>query len=164
MPLPNEPSSSTRYQAPPQSAQLVADGLQYTKADVVLLAPFILEEIAKSSTLLETISHNLETIFYAGGDVSQASGDTLTSRVRFFNVHGATEMGSFPALRRTGPWCDFRQKSETCTKHLSYETPSRKTSKPCLSCSHTSMSMGPTTCSLPTQEDKGRCPIAGERK
>lgn len=84
------------------SAKLVSDALKHIKADAVLLAPPYMEQIAKDSTMLDIISSNCETAAYGGGDISQAAGDMVTTKIRLFNFNGSTETGSYPTLRPTG--------------------------------------------------------------
>lgn len=80
------------------------DCLKHTHADVAMLTPPMAEEIAKTPAQLEFVSKNLDSIFYAGGDVSQKLGDVLTSKLKFFNHNGSTEMGMYPLLRQEGEW------------------------------------------------------------
>ncbi|MCJ1270590.1 hypothetical protein MMC22_010487 [Lobaria immixta] len=86
------------------SAQVLVDGLKHTTADIAILTPPMVEEIAKSPAHLEFVSQNLETIFYIGGDVSHEVGDVLMNKVKFFNTNGSTEMGAYPALEVEGSW------------------------------------------------------------
>ena len=81
------------------SARSVYDGLKHVKADALFLAPPFLEQIAKSPDMADSITSNVETVMYGGGDVSQWSGDALASKVKLFNFYGSTETGSFPLLR-----------------------------------------------------------------
>ncbi len=81
------------------SAETVVDGLKHAKADVVILAPPFLEQIAKSVEMRDLITDNVATVTYGGGDVSQWSGDALTHKVKLFNFNGSTETGGFPLLR-----------------------------------------------------------------
>ena len=78
--------------------------IQYSHADIALLPSAFIHEIAKSSDLLNLAAKHLEYIFYTGGDVAEPYGDTVASHVKLFNVNGATEMASYPALRPAGAW------------------------------------------------------------
>lgn len=78
--------------------------VQHSRADIALLPSAFIHEIAKNSDLLDLASTHLEYIFYTGGDVAEPYGDKVASRVKLFNVNGATEMASFPALRPAGAW------------------------------------------------------------
>lgn len=106
------------------SAQVLVDGLKSTRADVALLQPSMIAEIAKNPAHLDVVSRNLGSIYYAGGDVSQKVGDVLMNKVKFSNLHGSTETGGYPLLEVDGPedWkyiiphpdvgFEFRQQSE----------------------------------------------------
>lgn len=84
------------------SAQLVTDGLRHVKADVAILVPPYMEQIARNPALLDIISSNLDTVAYGGGDISQFAGDTITTKVRLFSFNGSTETGLYPLLRPSG--------------------------------------------------------------
>ncbi|KAI9842652.1 MAG: putative NRPS-like protein biosynthetic cluster [Sclerophora amabilis] len=86
------------------SAQSMVEGLRHTKADTAFLGPPMMEDIGKSPEMLDFIADNLDIIFYGGGDISQAAGDAITSRVKLYNSNGSTEMGSYPAIRPEGEW------------------------------------------------------------
>ncbi|KAL8841961.1 MAG: hypothetical protein Q9176_002898 [Flavoplaca citrina] len=92
------------------SAQVTIDGLKFVKADAVFLAPPFLEQIAKDQDMSNIIGDNVETVIYAGGDVSQWTGDALASKVQLFNFNGSTETGSYPLLRPSGtfPFEDWK--------------------------------------------------------
>lgn len=81
------------------SAQSVVDGLKQARAAALFLAPPFLEQIAKTPDMLDFITSNVDVVTYAGGDVSQWSGDALASKVKLFNFNGSTESGSYPLLR-----------------------------------------------------------------
>ncbi|KAF2468470.1 acetyl-CoA synthetase-like protein [Lindgomyces ingoldianus] len=82
----------------------IVDCLSHTKADIALIPPWMVHEVGQNQELLDFVGENLESIFYTGGDVAEPFGDAVSSRVKLFNVNGATEMASFPALRPTGNW------------------------------------------------------------
>lgn len=84
------------------SAQLVSDALKHVDADAAVLVPPYMEQIAQSPAMLDFITSNLETIAYGGGDISQAAGDTVTTKIRLFNFNGSTECGLYPLLRPSG--------------------------------------------------------------
>ena len=86
------------------TAQLLVDGLRHTKADVALVSPPIAAEISKSPSMLDFIVDNLDTLLYAGGDVPQTFGTPITSRMKFLNVYGSSELANIPALRPEGTW------------------------------------------------------------
>ena len=81
------------------SAQSVVDALKRVRADALILAPPFLEQIAKSQEMVDSVTTNVETVTYGGGDVSQWSGDILTRKTKLFNFNGSTETGVLPSLR-----------------------------------------------------------------
>ncbi|MCJ1463039.1 hypothetical protein MMC07_001643 [Pseudocyphellaria aurata] len=87
------------------SAQVLVDGLKHTRADIAMLTPTMVEEIARNPALLDFVSRNLDTIFYGGGTVSKEAGDVLMNKVKFFNANGSTELGIYPTLEEEGSWC-----------------------------------------------------------
>ena len=88
----------------PPSAELAVECLKHTKADAVTLAPPYVEEIGRSPEILDFLSRNVETLFWAGGDVSLAAGDAISSKIKLFTTCGSTEMGMWPTLCRSGEW------------------------------------------------------------
>lgn len=84
------------------SAQLVTDALKHNKADAAILAPPYMEQIAQDPAMLDHITSNLDTVAYGGGDITQAAGDTVTTKVRLFNFNGSTESALYPLLRPSG--------------------------------------------------------------
>ena len=87
------------------SAQVLIDGLKHTSADIALLTPTMVGEIAKDPAHLDFVSRNLEAVFYGGGDLFQDVGDILTNRIKFFNINGSTETGICPSLEVDGSRC-----------------------------------------------------------
>jgi len=90
--------------AVPPSAELAVECLKHTKADAVTLVPPYVEEIGRSPEILDFLSRNVETLFWAGGDVSLAAGNAISSKIKLFTTCGSTEMGMWPTLRRSGKW------------------------------------------------------------
>jgi acyl-coenzyme A synthetase/AMP-(fatty) acid ligase len=78
--------------------------VQHGRADIALLPSAYIHEIAKNSDMLDLAAKHLEYIFYTGGDVAELYGEAVSACVKLFNVNGATEMASFPALRPAGAW------------------------------------------------------------
>ena len=64
----------------------------------------MVEQMSKDPTLLHHISTKLDILIYAGGDLSQACGDIVTSKIKLINYYGATEIGSVAILRPEGAW------------------------------------------------------------
>lgn len=82
----------------------MVDGLRYTKADCVLLAPPFVEEVGKNPELLNFLAKSVDYLMYAGGDVSQVAGDKISERVKLFMVIGSTESGVIPNIRPARQW------------------------------------------------------------
>ncbi|KAL7625378.1 hypothetical protein AAE478_004595 [Parahypoxylon ruwenzoriense] len=75
------------------TAQGLVDTLKETPADVAVLVPSIVAELAQSPELLDYVAHHLEMIMYIGGDLPQTIGDRVAARVRLRCYWGASEMG-----------------------------------------------------------------------
>lgn len=80
------------------SAEGLVAGLRKTPADVAIIVPSILQELGEHPDLLAYCSQNLKAILYCGGDLPQAIGDTVASKIRLVNQFGATELGLTPNL------------------------------------------------------------------
>lgn len=52
-----------------------------------------MHELSQSPDLLEYCAENLEMIIYCGGDLPQAIGDIVASKIKLVNQFGATEIG-----------------------------------------------------------------------
>lgn len=88
----------------PLSAQVVLDALKYVKADSVLLAPPFVEEIGKNPSMLDFLVKNIDVLLYGGGDVSQATGDKISERLKISMIIGSTESGAYPAIFPRKEW------------------------------------------------------------
>ena len=75
----------------PSAAGLI-EGSKQCPVDVALLIPSIISELAGSPELLEYCASNMELILYCGGDLPQAIGDAVASKIRLANQYGASEM------------------------------------------------------------------------
>ncbi|KAI0904542.1 acetyl-CoA synthetase-like protein [Ustulina deusta] len=75
------------------TAQGVVDALKQTPADVAVMVPSIVAELSQSPELLDYCAKNLELILYIGGDLPQAVGDRVASKVRLRCWWGASEVG-----------------------------------------------------------------------
>lgn len=101
------------------TAQGVVDALKQTPAQVAILVPSVVAEIARvslltlsslsysaadqisslqSPELLEFCAKNLETILYIGGDLPQDLGDRVAAKMYLRCLWGATETGIVPQL------------------------------------------------------------------
>ncbi|KAH8426117.1 uncharacterized protein LDX57_003859 [Aspergillus melleus] len=75
------------------SAAGMVEAMKKTPVEAALVAPFMVLELAQNPELLEYCSQHLELLAYAGGDLPQAIGDAVASKVRLINRYGASEMG-----------------------------------------------------------------------
>jgi len=84
------------------SAEGLVEGLKKTPADVAFIVPSIVQELSRSPDLLDYCAKNLQMIIYCGGDLPQAVGDVVASRIRLVNQYGASELGMTPLLHSLG--------------------------------------------------------------
>lgn len=75
------------------SAEGLAEVLKHTQVDCGLLVPSILQELGQRPDLVDFCAKHLDIIFYAGGDLPQAMGDAVASKIRVTNMFGASEVG-----------------------------------------------------------------------
>ncbi|TGO60158.1 hypothetical protein BOTNAR_0150g00100 [Botryotinia narcissicola] len=82
------------------SAKGLVDGLKKTPADIAFIVPSFVNELSQSSDLLDYCAEHLEMIIYCGGDLPQAIGDIVASKIRLVNQFGATELGLSNLIHR----------------------------------------------------------------
>lgn len=75
------------------TASSMVEASKHTSIDIALVVPSIVSELAQSPELLDYCSKNLQFLMYCGGDLPQAIGDTVASKVKLVNAYGATEIG-----------------------------------------------------------------------
>ncbi|KAI2601707.1 acetyl-CoA synthetase-like protein [Hypoxylon sp. NC1633] len=80
------------------TAQGVVDALKQAPADVAVLVPSVVVELAQSPELLDYCATNLEAILYIGGDLPQDIGDRVAAKIYLRCQWGATETGIVPQL------------------------------------------------------------------
>ncbi|KAI1175095.1 putative NRPS-like enzyme [Nemania sp. FL0916] len=80
------------------TAQAVVDALKQAPADVAILVPSVVAELAQNPDLLDYCATHLETIMYIGGDLPQSVGDLVAAKVYLRCLWGATETGIVPQL------------------------------------------------------------------
>ncbi|KAI0099721.1 putative NRPS-like enzyme [Nemania sp. FL0031] len=78
---------------PIPSAQGVVDALKQTPADVAILVPSVVAELAQNPALLDYVAANLKLILYCGGDLPQAIGDRVAAKIPLRCQWGASEVG-----------------------------------------------------------------------
>ncbi|KAM0152233.1 hypothetical protein ACHAPG_007769 [Botrytis cinerea] len=88
----------------PLSMQVVLEALKYVKADSVFLAPPFVEEIGKNPEMLDFLVKNIDVLLYGGGDVSQATGDKISKRLKLSMIIGSTESGAYPTVFPSDKW------------------------------------------------------------
>ncbi|KAJ8067956.1 hypothetical protein OCU04_003538 [Sclerotinia nivalis] len=86
------------------SAKGLVEGLQKTPADIAFIVPSIVSELSQSPDLLDYCAEHLELIIYCGGDLPQATGDIVASKIRLVNQFGATELGLTNSIHRNGDY------------------------------------------------------------
>ncbi|KAI0012777.1 putative NRPS-like enzyme [Xylariaceae sp. FL0662B] len=75
------------------TAQGLVDALKQTPADIAILVPSVVAELAQNPELLDFCVAHLEVIFYIGGDLPQAIGDRVAAKMRLRCQWGASEVG-----------------------------------------------------------------------
>lgn len=75
------------------SGQGLVDALKQTPADVAILVPSVVAELAQDPELLDYCAKHLELIIYIGGDLPQAIGDRVAAKVQLRCQWGASEVG-----------------------------------------------------------------------
>ncbi|TGJ78269.1 hypothetical protein E0Z10_g10497 [Xylaria hypoxylon] len=92
------------------TADALVHALRQTPADVSILVPSVVAEIAERPDLLEFCAAHLELIIYIGGDLPQTIGDRVAAKIRLRSQWGASEVGIPPQLfvpeleREEGGW------------------------------------------------------------
>lgn len=81
------------------SAGLLIDGLKYNKADIAVLVPPYVIDLARNTENLEFIASNLKRIFYMGRAIPPAAGNVISSKIELDGHVGATETGFYPSLK-----------------------------------------------------------------
>lgn len=80
------------------SGEGLVEALKTTRTDIACIVPSIVQDLAHTPTLLNYCSEHLEAILYCGGDLPQAIGDIVASKIRLLNQFGASELGLTPNL------------------------------------------------------------------
>ncbi|KAI0883762.1 putative NRPS-like enzyme [Annulohypoxylon maeteangense] len=75
------------------TAQGLVDALKHAPADIAVLAPSVVAELAQNPELLEYCASQLELIIFIGGDLPQAMGDRVAEKIRLSCQWGASEVG-----------------------------------------------------------------------
>ncbi|KAL4734941.1 hypothetical protein BDV11DRAFT_174302 [Aspergillus similis] len=75
------------------TASALAEAIRKTAVNAAFVAPSLLRDLSQSPPLLDFCSQHLDHIMYAGGDLPQAVGDSIASKIRLVNRYGASEQG-----------------------------------------------------------------------
>ncbi|KAI0438188.1 hypothetical protein F4803DRAFT_535871 [Xylaria telfairii] len=75
------------------TAQGVVDALKQAPADIAVMVPSIVAELAQNAELLDFCASNLQLILYIGGDLPPTIGDRVASKIRLRCWWGASEVG-----------------------------------------------------------------------
>ncbi|KAK6859567.1 NRPS-like enzyme [Apiospora arundinis] len=75
------------------TAQGLVEALKQTPADIALLVPSVVAELAQNPDLLRYCAKHLELIVYIGGDLPQPVGDVVAAAVPLRCQWGASEVG-----------------------------------------------------------------------
>ncbi|KAF7931397.1 hypothetical protein EAE99_003868 [Botrytis elliptica] len=89
------------------SASLLIDGLKHNNADIAVLVPPYVVDLAQSKEILDFVAANLERIFYLGGAIPPAFGNAISSKIELIGHVGATETGFYPSLKPTNARSTF---------------------------------------------------------
>ncbi|KAI1812806.1 putative NRPS-like enzyme [Poronia punctata] len=80
------------------TARAIVDALKKSPADIAIVVPSVVSELAEDPELLDYCASHLETIIYIGGDLPQSVGDKVASKLYLRCLWGATETGIVPQL------------------------------------------------------------------
>ncbi|KAI5861204.1 putative NRPS-like enzyme [Durotheca rogersii] len=80
------------------TARGLVDALKQTPADVALLVPSVVAELAQAPELLSYCADHLELVIYIGGDLPQAIGDRVAARMPLHGRWGTSEVGTPPQI------------------------------------------------------------------
>ncbi|KAK8061977.1 hypothetical protein PG994_008343 [Apiospora phragmitis] len=75
------------------TAQGLVEALEHTPADIALLVPSVVAELAQRPDLLRYCARHLELIVYIGGDLPQPIGDVVAAAMPLRCQWGASEVG-----------------------------------------------------------------------
>ena len=88
----------------PPSAEVIVEGIKRSKADAAVIAAPFVDQIAKCPDLLDVVTDNLDSITYAGGDISPKAGNAFAFKTKVSCGIGATESGLYPSIRPSGEY------------------------------------------------------------
>ncbi|KAI0003195.1 hypothetical protein F4779DRAFT_109702 [Xylariaceae sp. FL0662B] len=80
------------------TAESIIEAVENTHVNTVCVPPHLVSQIATNEQYLNTMAEKVQCLIYGGGKVVEAHGDLVSSRMRFFSLYGATEVGTVPDL------------------------------------------------------------------
>jgi len=95
----------------PPTAATAVECLKHTTVDAICMIPPQIEELSHNPKMLDYLSQHVQTLFWAGGDISTSAGNTIASKLKLFTTCGSTEMGMWPTIHPCGPWLSRHWKS-----------------------------------------------------
>ncbi|KAJ8120893.1 hypothetical protein ONZ43_g2517 [Nemania bipapillata] len=102
----------------------LVEALKQTPADVALLVPSVVAELAEDPVSLEYVAENIKLLVYLGGDLPQSIGDRVATKVPLRCQYGCSEIGFahqlWPAELGTLDWKYIR--FHPCTGAVFEET------------------------------------------
>lgn len=75
------------------TAHGLVESLKQTPAQIAVLVPSVVAELAQNPDLLDYCASHLELILYIGGDLPQAIGDLVSEKIKLHCWWGASECG-----------------------------------------------------------------------
>ncbi|KAI0188864.1 putative NRPS-like enzyme [Astrocystis sublimbata] len=80
------------------TAQGIVEALKQTPADIALLVPSVVAELAEDPVSLDYVAANVKLIVYLGGDLPKAFGDRVAAKIPVRCQWGCSELGFAPQL------------------------------------------------------------------
>ncbi|PVI02245.1 acetyl-CoA synthetase-like protein [Periconia macrospinosa] len=91
--IPSGAVSIAPLSGPPPTAEGLQEALKQAPSHVVYVPPSIIADLAKNSLILEDCAQQLEFIAYAFGDLPEALGNAVASKIPIRCSYGASEIG-----------------------------------------------------------------------
>jgi len=88
----------------PITTETLINGLKATDTDICYVPPHFVQEIASNPDYVDIVASRSKSLVYGAGKVSEVHADIMTSRLEFWGRFGATEQGTTPSIRPSGPW------------------------------------------------------------
>ena len=82
----------------PPTTESFLEAINSTDVDWSFVPPVVIDDMGKSSELLEKLNGKSTHLFFTGGAVPKASGDVVAKRVPIWQVLGSSECASLPLV------------------------------------------------------------------